>query len=149
MIRNSPDQGVVAFTVPGEPRPQPRTKARAFFNKRTGKYAAQVYNPKGDSADYRARVSHEAAIAMWGVAPLVGPLVANVEFILTKPKKPKHKNGPAVRPDWDNYAKACFDAMQSIVFVDDAQICRAVIEKRYSTDGEAPRTKVLCWRRED
>jgi len=150
MIQNSPEKGVVSFTVPGEPRPQPRTKARAFFNAKTGKHIAQVYNPKGKSSDYRARVSHEAALAMRGTQLIDGPLAMNLVFVLTKPKaKPKYKKWVTVRPDFDNYVKAALDAMQAIVFKDDAQVCRVYVEKRYPNDSEVPHTRVVCWRMEE
>lgn len=39
---------------------------------------------------------------------------------------------PTVKPDIDNYAKAILDAMNGIVFRDDAQIINLNITKRYS-----------------
>lgn len=150
MIQNSPDKGVITITVPGEPRPQKRAKARAFFNPKTGRYQAQVYDPKGDTADYRARVSHEAAIAMRGTQPLEGPLAMNLVFVTPKPKgKPKYRRWVDVRPDWDNFAKAALDAMQAIVFRDDAQVCRVYVEKRYPDDSESPHTGIMCWKIEE
>jgi Holliday junction resolvase RusA-like endonuclease len=44
------------------------------------------------------------------------------------------------RGDWDNHSKACADGMNGIVYVDDRQVCDAVVSVR--TDRENPRTVV-------
>jgi Holliday junction resolvase RusA-like endonuclease len=70
---------------------------------------------------------------MNGAAPFEGPLDIDLRFLISKPKtKPKYKRFPDVKPDIDNFVKACFDAMAKIVFRDDAQVCRLSVQKEYS-----------------
>ena len=46
---------------------------------------------------------------------------------------------PTVKPDWDNLGKLVSDAMNAVVYKDDAQIFEAHISKRY---GEVARVEV-------
>jgi Holliday junction resolvase RusA-like endonuclease len=49
---------------------------------------------------------------------------------------------PKVKPDLDNVAKAVLDAINGIVYVDDAQVINLVATKRYATD---PRVEVYLF----
>lgn len=127
----------LTIVVPGNPKPQQRPRSRAM-KLSDGRWVSQVYNPHGETADYRARVAHEAAIVADHI--MSGPLKIELQFTIQKPKsKPKKVIWPAVRPDWDNYAKACVDALTGIVFKDDAQICWASVVKIY---GGKPQTEI-------
>lgn len=53
---------------------------------------------------------------------------------------------PTTKPDNDNYAKAVCDAMSKIVYHDDAQIVRLVVEKKYGT-VEGTQITVSRWAR--
>jgi Holliday junction resolvase RusA-like endonuclease len=134
--------------VPGEPRPQKKTKTRAFYNPKLKRWIGQIYDPKGDTADYRAKVTHEAALTMQetGLREVVRcALGIKIRFFVSKPKsKSKKVIWPAVAPDWENYVKACQDALQGVVFHDDAQICQAFVEKRYAVDC-LPQTMIEIW----
>jgi len=63
--------------------------------------------------------------------PLEGPLLLEVRFQLLKPKSVKRSH-PIVRPDLDNYLKAVKDAMNGILWKDDAQVVEMTAAKRYS-----------------
>lgn len=62
---------------------------------------------------------------------LEGVLSARVFFFLNRPKKPKH-GLPAVKPDIDNLVKSLFDALNEVVWKDDAQVCTLSVTKLYS-----------------
>jgi len=42
---------------------------------------------------------------------------------------------PTTKPDNDNVSKSVCDAMTGIVYVDDAQICRLLVVKRYAEEA--------------
>ena len=60
-----------------------------------------------------------------------GPLAASIKCYLKKPKSVK-REWPSVKPDGDNLIKAIFDALNGIVWKDDAQIIECVFQKFYS-----------------
>lgn len=104
---------VLAFFVQGNPRPQPRTKARAF---KVGEFAkAQVYDP-GTAADWKKRVWDEA----WKVRPeprLEGPCRVELRFVFARPEKLCRLRDPLPefphdrKPDVDNLAKVILDVL--------------------------------------
>lgn len=129
------DEGI-HICIPGEPKPQARTKSRAFYNKKRNQWMAQTYDPKGPSADYRARITHEAALAMAGRPPWSEPVRLRATFYLPKPKsKAKKKRWPNVNPDIDNYLKALLDGLQGVVFDDDKQVCELIATKAYALEN--------------
>ena len=79
--------------------------------------------------------------------PLSGPLCAIVTaYFAVPPSWPSKKRDAALagivrphKPDWDNVGKLACDALNGIVFVDDSQIAKAIVEKFYS---EKPRTRI-------
>lgn len=93
----------------------------------------RVYQPKRN-VEYRQLVQAEAQKAMKGLTPLEGELFANVKVYR------KYKRSARIFGDCDNHAKAIFDSLNKIVFADDAQICRCVVEK--FTDKENPRAVI-------
>lgn len=62
--------------------------------------------------------------------PLTGPLELEIIFYITPPQRPKD-HLPIVKPDIDNFSKAIIDALNKIVWIDDAQICNFSTKKRY------------------
>lgn len=69
--------------------------------------------------------------------PYKGALKITAMFNRQKPKKPKKggEHHPISRPDLSNYLKAIEDALNTIVWEDDAQIVEAHIQKRYDVPG--------------
>jgi Holliday junction resolvase RusA-like endonuclease len=63
--------------------------------------------------------------------PLKNSLEAEINIRLQRPKSVKRKY-PCVRPDLDNYIKPILDGMNKVVYVDDGQICRININKKYA-----------------
>jgi Holliday junction resolvase RusA-like endonuclease len=77
---------------------------------------------------------------MRGRTPVTGPLALTVVAMLAIPKSWSKKKQaaalagqerPTARPDWDNFGKVT-DALNGIVWVDDAQVVEAMVIKRYA-----------------
>jgi Holliday junction resolvase RusA-like endonuclease len=127
----------VTFTVPGEPQGKGRARA--------GKHGH--YTP-AKTVSYEGLIAHEARLAMQGRALMAGPLEMVATAFLTVPASDSAKKRaaklagdllPTKKPDFDNLAKALGDGCNKVVYGDDAQIVRAVVEKFY---GDPPRVVV-------
>lgn len=71
------------------------------------------------------------------LTPKAGPFEVEITLIL-------NPNFPEI--DLDNVAKAVLDGIKGHMFIDDAQVMRLLVEKRWS-DGEEVRVRV--WRRDN
>lgn len=67
----------------------------------------------------------------WKAAPLQGALAVQVTFLMARPKSAKKREYVTVRPDLDNYIKALLDALNEVVWLDDAQIVDLHASKEY------------------
>lgn len=137
---------MIEFTVPGEPVAQgrPRFSTRGSFVK--------AYDP-AKSKDYKAYVKLVAMAAMneRSLKPLDGAIAVSIKAFVSVPKSKSKKfrqnalkwlERPTKKPDCDNIAKILLDAMTGIVYEDDKQIIRLVVEKFYD---EVPRVEVTVF----
>ena len=63
-----------------------------------------------------------------------GPLDMELEFYLQRPKSlPKKIQRHTKKPDIDNLAKSVMDALEGIIYVNDAQVIALRIYKMYGT----------------
>lgn len=124
----------------GKGRPRFRSIAKA------SRRFAMAYTPARTRA-YENALRQVAALVMRGKPPMQGALRVTVQAFMPIPKSwPRKKiaaaiNGeirPATKPDVDNILKV-LDALNGIVWEDDAQIIDARIVKAYS---EHPRLKI-------
>ncbi len=129
----------VVVEMPGEPR----GKGRARFSRASG----VAYTPQ-PTRNFEAQLKYMAQIAMQGGAFLDGPLKVEVLAAFTIPqswsakKKAAAMRGdirPTGKPDGDNILKSAGDALNAVVWRDDAQIVDARIVKRYS---DRPRLRI-------
>lgn len=114
----------------------PKGKGRPRFSRKSG----AAFTP-APTRNYEAALRMAGQQEM-GARPLLGgPLCVHVVALMPIAASwPKKKQAAAVegalrptgKPDIDNIAKM-LDALNQVVWADDAQIVRAVIEKRYST----------------
>jgi Holliday junction resolvase RusA-like endonuclease len=87
---------------------------------------------------YRQAITLSARAA--GVRPAAGPVSVIIDAVFARPKSHLTKSGvkasaPALpRPDVDNLAKACLDALQDVMG-DDTNVSRLVVEKSWGTEG--------------
>lgn len=131
------------FDVRGEPEPQPRPRLM-----RVGR-VSRIYNPP-DADRWREAVAAAARLA-WRGPPTKQPLDVRIAVYKPRPqylRKASADPGPiplAVRGagDADNYAKAILDAMEGIVFDNDAQAARVVVEKYWAAMGATPGAVVM------
>lgn len=123
----------VTLTVLGAPI----GKGRPRFSARGGHMRA--YTP-AKTENYSNRLSGAAQDAMDGRLPLDGPVELTMRAVLGVPaswSKRKQADAltgallPTVKPDADNLVKLVMDALNTIVWKDDKQVVRCVIDKRY------------------
>lgn len=128
----------VSIYVPGEPV----SKGRPRFVRSTGR----TYTPAKTA-------TAERSLAQWAFEAMAGrplfnePLGLCVDLAFAWPKSVtrKRRNDPhgmwrASRPDVDNATKLVGDALNNVVWTDDALIVLAVVRKFYS---EAPSTRIV------
>ena len=130
----------ITFTVAGDPVPQPRARITT-----RGKFA-HAYTPKTHPInDYRDAISQAAISAMGDQDPTSDCVSVVIDAVFARPKSHMTKRGlkptaPRLpRPDCDNIAKGVLDALALIVWLDDTQVGRLVVEKSY---GDEARTTV-------
>jgi Holliday junction resolvase RusA-like endonuclease len=132
-----PDEpGVITFTVPGDPVP---------FARAGGGRTVFRFTP-AKQRNYMALVKDLGARAFGNHVPLQGPVEMTLTAIFLMPASwsIKRRMAPASkwktsRPDADNLAKIVKDALNTIVWRDDAQVVRLVVEKVH---GDRPRLEV-------
>lgn len=124
----------IAFTVPGDPVPQPRARVstRGGF--------ARAYVPKTHAVHaYRQAVADAAQAAGAGVHG--EPVSVVIDLVWERPKSHMRKSGvkpdaPVLpRADVDNAAKAVLDSLNGVAWEDDSQVQRLVVEKSYGTEA--------------
>lgn len=122
----------VTIHLPGPPQ----GKARPRFRRDSG----HAYTPERTRA-YEKALRTEAALAMRGKKMLAGALIARIEAFFPIPQSwSKLKRTRALigtvchttKPDCDNICKAALDALNGIVFRDDAQVVKATVSKHYA-----------------
>lgn len=134
----------VYFVVTGKPvgKGRPRASTRGGF--------VRMYTD-AKTLGYEAAIADEAKLAMGQLEPFDTPMQLQVSCYYQIPKswpkrlKQEALDGdvfPKVKPDLDNVVKAILDAMNGIVYQDDAQVINLVATKRYATD---PRVEVYIF----
>jgi Holliday junction resolvase RusA-like endonuclease len=81
--------------------------------------------------DYVAVVAREHAPML----PLIGPLVLDLVYTFPRPRavSPRHRPAPCVRPDAENLLKHQLDALNGVLWKDDAQIVDLRVRKVYGS----------------
>ena len=134
----------IYFVVPGQPvgKGRPRASSRGGF--------VRMYTD-AKTVTYENAIARQAKYAMNGMDLLTTPISMRIVAFYgippswTKQKKLQALHGELTpgKPDIDNVAKAVMDSCH-VVYVDDKQITRLVIEKEYSFD---PRIEVYIHER--
>lgn len=126
---------VIRLEIFGEPVAQGRP--RAF---RRGNFIG-MYDPKKSS-------TWKDSIKMQAIAQkaemLEGAIRMEARFFLTRPKSlPKKVKHHIKKPDVDNLLKSVKDALKSICYHDDSQICLVVVSKEYVSEQRKPGVAIL------
>ena len=135
----------IVVVLPGAPQGKGRPRFRVVAPK-TGRSFVNTYTP-AETRAYERALAITAKVAMRGKQPLQGPLAVNVTALMPVPASWSNKKRdaalagtirPTGRPDCDNIFKVV-DALNKIVWLDDAQIVEARAVKFYS---ESPALRI-------
>ena len=135
VVNNPPPLEEIFFVVPGKPLPW----------QRSGHHGNTHYTPKAMAAHQELVRSH-ALLA--GARKMEGPLKMTLAFIFMPPQTWSQKKQdlalgdglwPTGRPDLDNLVKEIKDALNGVLYEDDAQIVSLDATKGFSME---PRTGV-------
>lgn len=132
----------IAVTIPGEPCAQGRPRAAVV------KGRAIVYDPSA-SRSWKGAARYQMQAELDGRDLIAdGPVSVVIRAFHPCPKSDYRKRTPAPlrwrakRPDAENVAKACLDAATGVLWMDDAQVARLVVEQFTAAQGEAPRVEM-------
>lgn len=140
----------VTITLDGEPRGKGRHRSRIV--KPNGKPPFIHNYPDPDTERYEARLADEARLAMLGKPMLTEACSAVVEAFVAIPQSWSQKKQeaaaegrlmPTGKPDGDNYFKIAADALNKIVYADDAQI---VMHQAVKTYSRTPGLRITIWK---
>jgi len=120
----------MTFRVYGTPIPQ--GSLRGFVSRGAGPTRVLLTSDNTKTEPWRQDVAAQAIKA--GVSMIAsGPVGLHCVFHLPRPKsRPKRCTHPDVRPDLDKLVRAILDALTSIAFRDDAQVCELSAIKCYT-----------------
>ena len=115
---------IITFTISGPAIPKARPRATKIGNK------AIMYTP-----DQTKQFENYVKLVAAQHAPeelLTSALEVNLDFFLQRPKSlPKKIRYHTKKPDIDNLAKSVLDAMEGIIYVNDAQVISLLVTKDY------------------
>lgn len=132
--------GGISIVVPGEPAAKGRPRIGRMKNGRP------VAITPTKTRTREGVIASLAIEAMAGRPPLDGPVALSVTAIFAIGKSWSKKTvaaalagftRPTKRPDGDNLLKLAADSLNSIVYVDDAQVVEATVSKAW---GRVPQT---------
>jgi Holliday junction resolvase RusA-like endonuclease len=127
----------IHFQIEGDPK----GKGRPRFT-RAGKFT-RVYTDK-QTLDYESLIKSFAMEAMGSTDPLETAVSVFLYIRHPIPKSYSKKRTeaclsglerPTKKPDWDNVSKTICDAMNGIVYLDDAQVVNAHVTKVYASNA--------------
>ena len=143
-----PAPGEVAFRVDGIPVPKLRHRHR-IAHRADGSAYSVSYTPKRTKAWERELRKH-AVEAMAGRRPYARgvAVTGTITFFLPVPQSWSNARRRAAvgqlvakKPDADNLGKAVKDALNGVVYEDDAQLADVRLVKRYGSPGVAVQLK--------
>lgn len=124
------DQLFFTFEIEPVPQLRPRVSSRPYI---------RVYDPP--KVKQFKRVLRSLAVNQYSRPPMLGPLSVSLTFYrpvqksISKTERERrlsNQSKPVVKPDTDNYIKSTLDALNGVLWHDDAQIVKITAEKRYS-----------------
>ena len=131
---------MITFTVPGTPVPKARARvtrvngvSRAYTPKKTVEYERLVARCAREAMD--GRLIYEAGVAL----KMILSIYIEPPKSWIKKRRDDAISGcvyPTSKPDSDNICKGVSDALNGIVYADDAQIVNHYITKRYSDSSK-------------
>jgi Holliday junction resolvase RusA-like endonuclease len=122
----------------------------------SGGHGSPIERWKSTAGALLRDAKHRAGYGTRPILPQGEPL--EVLVLVVQPlAKSRHRKTPAKQPrrtwatkggkgggDWDNFGKPICDAANGILWVDDAQVARGMVEKVVAAQGEPPRLEVIA-----
>lgn len=121
MLARTALRRTISFTIPGEAVP--------FARAGGGKTVARFTPAKQRSA--MGTVKLFCQTAMQGSVPLEGAIELSIAAYYLRPKSRKADVWKTSRPDADNLSKLIKDALNTVAWRDDAQVCSLHVWKQY------------------
>lgn len=135
----------LSFFVPGKPVGKGRARSAPLMRNGSpvigkGGRPIVIHHTPDKTVNFENLVGYHANQAMNGRPLYAGPmrLQLMIDFDVpaswSRKKREQAISGallPTKKPDLDNVAKICCDAMNQVVYVDDVQIVSGIFEKRY------------------
>ena len=124
------DQLFFTFEIEPVPQLRPRVSSRPYI---------RVYDPP--KVKNFKNLLRSLASSQYARPPMIGPLSVSLTFYrpvqksISKTERERrlsNRSKPVVKPDTDNYIKATLDALNGVLWNDDAQIVKIEAEKKYS-----------------
>lgn len=134
---------LVTIRMPGKPigKGRPRFLKRGF--KTAAGHTQYTYTP-AETRAYEAALTLIARRQMRGRAPFEGALAvliyAHFAYPVSLPKNRRAIARATGRPDWENVGKIACDALNKVVWNDDAQIVEGTVVKLFSSE---PRLEIF------
>jgi len=149
-----PAEPTLTFSVAGVPKPQPRPKAQV--RRIGGRSMAHIYTPSTGCKEWRDAVAAGCRLAFRD-EPLTAGMRVRIVVYTPRPQRLCKKSSPegpvpmieTGKGDADNYAKAVLDAIEGILFVNDAQVYSLKCDKFYAAKGCRPGAVVKVWVNEE
>lgn len=125
------DQLFFKFDIEPVPQLRPRVSSRGGY--------VRVYDPA--KVKQFKSLLRSLAVNQYARPPLLGPLSVSLTFYRPvqksisqseRERRLSTESKPVVKPDTDNYIKSTLDALNGVLWHDDAQIVKITAEKRYS-----------------
>ena len=133
---------MIEFVVPCVPVAKPRPRAS-----RAGGFT-RIYSPTGGAVGQFVASVRLAASQTYAGPPVTNPLRVDLEFVFPRPKskvwktKPMPREWKSSKPDRDNLDKAVLDALNGLIWRDDAQVVDGRITKQIASGDESPHVLV-------
>ena len=135
---------MIAFNVPGEVRGQGRPRTRVVKSTGGQSFAHIHEDPKDTANKHNIQLYAEEAMRRRGYMALANPtekgITVEILCFLRIPRSMSRKKAdraltgevrPLRKPDLDNVAKAVLDAMNDVVYRDDAEVTRTTVTRYY------------------
>ena len=131
----STDAVVVQFNVIGEPKPKGSTRGFVRGGRVVITNACTTARPWEQAVHWAAREESSQR----GQSPITTPVAVDVHFVMPRISSlaRKRTNVPhGKRPDLDKLTRNTLDALTGVLFIDDAQVARLHVTKRYADPAE-------------
>jgi Holliday junction resolvase RusA-like endonuclease len=132
----------INFKTPTVPVAQPRQRIAVQGGR------AINYTPAKHPVNVFKAALQMAFAEVYDGPPLICAIGVSVVFVMPRPKcrrRNAKRTWHTKKPDIDNLFKAVADALSGLAWVDDKQICEAVLRKQEAGDDEQPSCSVCIW----